>query len=244
MCGTIVFMSKTIGIIGYGQFGKLMHKYLKGYFEVRIYKRGGEHDTLEETCDSDIVIFSIPVQFLDTSCALASKYIKKEAIVMDVASVKVQPIEILKKHFPNNEILGTHPIFGPQSERENGGVEGLPIALTNVSLGNNRYNEIKAFLASELKLKIVEKSAKEHDKEMALVQGLSHFIARALKNMEIKNMDMSTHSYRELIRLKDLLANDTWDLFKTIQEHNPYAVDVRNQFMGELQELVEKLDTC
>jgi prephenate dehydrogenase len=37
--------------------------------------------------------------------------------LVDVTSVKVKPLEIIEKYFPKDkfQILGTHPMFGPQS---------------------------------------------------------------------------------------------------------------------------------
>jgi prephenate dehydrogenase len=231
----------TIGIIGNGAFGSLMSHYLSKYFTVQAYDRKSSSPTLAEVCKSDIIIFAVPVQSLEESAKKVSKLVNSKTIIIDVTSVKVKPLEILKRHFPNNPILGTHPIFGPQTEQKLGGIKNLPIVLTNVSLVDGVYNQIVDFLRDELQLKIIEKTADEHDKEMALVQGLSHFIGRALKHMNIDYLPTGTHSYNQLVELKDLLKDDSWELFETIQNNNPHICNIRQEFIQELQNLEDKL---
>ncbi len=232
---------KTVGIIGYGQFGRLMYEYLSEHFDVRVYDKNDSDSDLAHVCTSDIVTFAIPVQSLVESCKEVSQFVSKETIIMDVTSVKVKPLEILKQYFPDNPILGTHPIFGPQSVADNGGIVGLPIVLTNISLSKEQYQCVRGFVEEGLQLAIIEKSAESHDKEMAMVQGLSHFIGRALKHMNIEDYETGTHSYKQLVKLKELLQYDSWELFETIQNNNPYICETRKDFIKELQNLEDKL---
>jgi prephenate dehydrogenase len=233
-----------IGIIGFGQFGQFITKHIEQYADVRIFDvRKGKNkrlSSLQEVCDSDIVVFAVPAQNFEVACESAKPYIGNQTLIIDVSSVKVRPIEILKKYFPNNEILGTHPIFGPQSGKN--GIEGLPIVLCNLSWSKGHYSKVKSFLSKKLGLKVIERTAKEHDKEMARVQGLAHFIGRALKTLDIKNYETSTQSYNNLVELKNLLKNDSWELFETIQKENPYAVEVREEFLQALSEIESKLE--
>jgi len=232
---------KTIGIIGNGAFGQLMQRHLSAHFNVLVYDRNGNGDSLQNVCKSDVVIFAIPVQALEESCKEVSKLVGKESIIMDVTSVKVRPIEILQRYFPDNQILGTHPIFGPQTEEKLGGISGLPIVVTNISLEGGMYKQVVGFLQDKPELKVIEKTADEHDKEMALVQGLSHFIGRALRHMNIEYLETGTHSYNQLVELKELLQNDSWELFETIQNNNPHICNIRQDFIRELQNLEDRL---
>ena len=76
---------------------------------------------------------------------------------------------------------------------------------------------------------------------MAHVQGLSHFIGRALKHIEISDYATSTESYKQLVELRDLLAGDSWDLFETIQNTNSETKKVRTKFLKELEKIEKKL---
>jgi prephenate dehydrogenase len=235
----------SIGIIGYGQFGQFMAYHLSQYFDVLVYDKEvkDERDpfivAFEDVCACPAVIFAVPLSDLEDAAREVAKRIHKDALIIDVTSVKERPLEILKKHFPGHEILGTHPIFGPQSGKD--GIVGFPIVLSNVSFSDEHYAAVKSFCADRLKLKIVERTPEQHDREIAIVMGLSHFIGRALKHLDIQDYETNTFSYHQLVELRDLLKEDSWELFETIQKGNPYAQEVREQFMQELQSLQERL---
>ena len=245
-------MLKKVGIYGYGAFGKLMAGELSKFFEIFAFSpslQAGRYDKHAKYLSekdlfqkSDMVIFAIPVQFLETAAQnLAEQdFVPPKTPLIDVSSVKVYPLEILQKFFPNNPLLGTHPIFGPQSV-EKFGLAGSKIVLSNISFSDALYNTVKKFLQDSLQLVLIEKSPQEHDKEMAYIQGLSHFIGRALAQMNIEEFATETFSYKHLVELKDLLKDDSWELFKTIQNYNPYAKDLRDRFIKTLAELDGKL---
>lgn len=45
----------------------------------------------------------------------------------------------------------------------------------------------------------------EHDREMAYVQGISHFIGRALKHISIPDAPLATKSYEHMRELSELV---------------------------------------
>ncbi len=227
-----------IGIIGKGQFTQFIVPHLEKFFEVTTFGREEKDEKVLQNLD--YIIFSVPLQNLEEVCKEIQDKISEKTILIDVTSVKVEPLRILKQYFLNNQILGTHPIFGPQSGKN--GIENLPIVLTNVSLEENKYLDIKNFLENHLKLKVLEKTAGQHDREMAYVHGLSHFIGRALSVMEIQDYETATKGYKNMILLKETVGYDSWELYKTIQNGNPLTKEVRQEFLKILKELEEKLE--
>ncbi len=166
-------MSKRIGIIGFGPFGQFMLKHLSPYFDVKVTSRtkrvalakelGGEFVSLPELLSvSDIVIISVAIPVIPQIIEDIKDRLKPNTIVMDVASVKIYPTQIMLSKLPDNiEILGTHPLFGPQSGRY--GIEGLKMVLTPVRIRDERINAIREFLEEELKLKVFVMSPEEQD---------------------------------------------------------------------------------
>ena len=231
-----------IGLIGFGAFGQFMAKHLSLHVPVRAYDPAHEdHSTdLAAVCSSELIIFAVPFNAFEEAAQSAMPFITPGTHIADVTSVKVKPLEILQKHFPRNPILGTHPIFGPQSGKE--GIEGLPIVLSNISWNTESYAAARMFLTDTLKLRVIEKTPEEHDREMAHVQGLAHFIGRALNEMDIHNYDTNTFSYHQLVELRDLLKDDSWELFETIQNANPHAKEVRMKLMHAFHALEEQLE--
>ena len=237
-----------IGIIGFGQFGQFMARHLAPFFDVSVYdnadlkaeaaKIGVNWCDFENTANRKIVVFAVPLGAFETVIKYAVPFLQNDAMCFDVCSVKVKPLELMKEILPETvEIIGTHPLFGPQSGRE--GIENLRIALCPIRTAKDE--KIKHFLSQVLKLKVLEKSPEEHDREMAHVQALTHFVARALDELHIENSDLATVSYEELMRAARLVSEDSWELFKTIQTGNSFAENKRKVFIEKLIEIENRL---
>lgn len=239
-------MKIKIGIIGYGDFGKLMEKYLIQDFKIEIFRRDdlkdieqGDEKQIERLGNLDYLVFAVTLNGLEDVCNKISGKVSKETILVDVTSVKVQPLEIIKKYFPDFKILGTHPIFGPQSGKF--GLENLPIVLSNISTPDDTYFKIKKYLKDDLKLKVIEKTPEQHDKEMAYIQGLSHLIGRALEAMDIQEYETATYSYKQLLKLRELVGTDSFELYKTIQNGNHYTKEVREEFVRTINTIEKSI---
>lgn len=240
---------KTLGILGFGAFGEFMAKHLKPYFSVTVYDPrdlseiaksiGVNFGTLQEAASGDIVVFAVPVQFLEGLVSEAKLFLKPGALVMDVSSVKVKPVEIMTRLLPDNvDIVATHPLFGPQSA---GGDIKPGFNFVLCPIRTSRLEEIKDFLEKNFGLNILERTPEEHDKQMAYAQGLTHLIGRALKLMDIPDIDQKTIAYGHLLQVKELVGKDSLELFLTIENENPYAREVRDAFLSRLEELVKQI---
>lgn len=145
--------SKTLGIIGIGQFAEFFIPHLKPFFsEIFITSKNDKSElakrlgvinsTLEEVCAQDIIMLAMPIsQIIPVLKSIKGK-IKKDTVVMDVCSVKVFPLKEMKKILPSGvQILGTHPLFGPQSGKN--GIKGLQIVLCPERIEEENFKEIK-----------------------------------------------------------------------------------------------------
>jgi prephenate dehydrogenase len=237
-----------IGIIGFGSFGQFIHQFLTPYFEISIYdthlsksvigKFKINNTSIDDVTNVDVLILCVPVQFLEDTLIKIKGKVKKETLVVDVSSVKIKPIELMLKHLPHDvDILGTHPLFGPQSGAN--GIIGLNMVLCPVRLNKIRFRFVKQFLKDELELNLLDRTAEVHDKQMAYVQALTHFIGRAVNEMDIPDIEQKTPAYQFLLDIKKNLGKDSLDLFLTIERENPYSEEVLGGFMTELKRLKE-----
>lgn len=236
---------KSLGIIGFGQFGQFMAKHLKQHFDLVVYDEvnrqkecdalGVRFAALDEVASLEVVILAVPVQYLESVLLKIKDKAREGALFIDVSSVKIRPIELMKKHLPQNvRKLGVHPLFGPQSGKN--GIQGLKIVVCPNG-DDDLISNLKLFLESSFGLEVLVKTAEEHDEEMAYVQALSHFLAKALVQMDLKRFDMDTVAYNRMHDVMDLIGSDSMDLFKTIQNENPYAEGVRQDFMKAFHDL-------
>ena len=240
---------RTLGIIGFGGFGQFMVKYLQPYISITVHdltdlshvasENKVEWGTLKETASKDIVILAVPVQFLEPLLIDIKEYLKPDALIVDVSSVKVKPIDLMLKHLPPGvDILGTHPLFGPQSGKH--GVKGLNMVVCPVR--SKRTRSIIHFLSQVLQLNVLERTPDTHDKQMAYVQALTHFIGRSINEMDIPDVEQKTPAYQYLLDIKRNLGGDSMELFLTIELENPYAKRVREEFMDALKSLNDRLE--
>lgn len=240
-----------IGIVGYGDFTRVMVEYLAPYADIVVSSRsrelgdagfGAVFAPISEVLSRGIIIPSIPSQFFEKFFSHSKDLINKDALVIDVCSVKTKPLSILEKLLPEScQIVGTHPMFGPASIAKNGGIKGLRCVVCPVRVDDTTFHKLNTFLSETLKLTVFERTPEQHDREMAYVQGLSHYIGRVMDHMKIPESELSTLAYEDLLDMKKIQGGDSWDLFKSIMEDNPYAEEVNQLFKQSCSLLDEKL---
>lgn len=231
-------------IIGFGNFSKASSFYLKDYFDVYVYDIRIGNDLpdyvkqveLSEALSKDIILLSIPVQFIESFLSENAVHIKPGSILVDICSVKMKPVALMKKYLSEGvEYIGTHPLFGPQSIRN--GLADHKIVLSKELSFMPVYEAVKKFLSDTLKLNVIEMTSEEHDKEMSVVQALNHFITKGLRKIGLKESEVSTPAYKRLYDLYETLRYDSDELFYTIQRENPFADDIRKKFIETLNEI-------
>ena len=246
-------MKYRIGIIGYGDFTKLMCEYLAPYADIVVGSRshnsgdagfGSRFAMLDEVLSQPILIPSIPSQFFEIFFTENKGLINPNALVIDVCSVKVKPLQVLERLLPETcQIIGTHPMFGPASVYKNNGLDGLKCVVCPVRVGQETLDSFTGFVADILKLRVINKTPVQHDQEMAYVQGLSHYIGRTMDIMNIPNTELATLAYDDLLDMKNIQGHDSWELFESIMNENPYAREVNQKFKQAIQQLDHQVDS-
>lgn len=242
-----------IGLIGYGRFGRLTVQNLSDDFNLFVHTRnaekkedieqaGGQLVTLEEACAQKIVILCVPISAMQTTLKQIAPLLKPGTMVVDVCSVKVYPVQWMKELLPDTvEILATHPMFGPDSAAES--VSGYKIVLCPERINSTRYEKIKKVLADK-GLVLIETSAEEHDRKIAVSLALTHFIGRTLAEFGAEPLDIDTEGYKRLLHILEVVNNDTWQLFHDMHCFNPYAVEKRQAFIAAMDRVHSKIKQC
>jgi len=240
----------TMGIIGFGAFGQLIAAHLAPYFDIIAYDPVPVAGSVEmadfaNVAACEIVILAVPVTSLRETVTAILPYISTGTLVLDVGSVKLQTAAIMRELIPVHiDVVATHPLFGPQSAQD--GLTGLKIAICPVH--GNKHPHVARFLQQELGLDTIITSPENHDRELAMVQGLTHLIAKVLTRMEPLPNHMTTRSFDLIIEAIDMVRDDAPEVFHAIEITNPYAADVRAQFFeiarGLDAELAVICDAC
>ncbi|NCF75208.1 MAG: prephenate dehydrogenase/arogenate dehydrogenase family protein [Xanthomonadaceae bacterium] len=230
-----------IAIIGFGRFGKLLAEILASSCQIfiisqkKIKNKNFQQIDYPDLKNIDIIIPAVPISFLKNMLKKISPFLKNDSLVMDVCSVKVYPCKWLKKYLPENiEILGSHPMFGPDSAKK--GLAGLQIIFCPLRISSERFKAVKNIF-EKLDLKIIEMTPEKHDKQSAVSLALVHFIGRGLEKIKINKQKISTLGFEKLLQVCDNVTNDSWELFYDMNNYNPYAKKVRKKFIKSLQKI-------
>ncbi|GAB4009948.1 MAG: prephenate dehydrogenase/arogenate dehydrogenase family protein [Bdellovibrio sp.] len=240
-----------IGIIGFGRLGKLAAQNLaqdsdlsvfdiKG-LEAEIKAVGAKARPLAEVAASDIVLPIVPISELKATLNSIKNYIKPGALVIDVCSVKEAPVQWMKEILPSHcEILGTHPMFGPDSAKLT--LYGSKIVLCPVRINEEKLKNIDNYLQTH-GLHTITCTPTEHDKQIAHSLILTHFVGRGLVEFGASDLEIDTKGYRRLMKILETVVNDSWQLFEDMNHYNKYAKEMREQFIKSLQTIDHKVRT-
>jgi prephenate dehydrogenase len=234
-----------LGIIGFGAFGRLMAQHLHPHFALYAYDPGRPcaapgvtFADIATVASCPIVVLAMPVDRIGEAIAAIRPHLRPGTLVMDVGSVKVRPAETMRRMLPDHvDIVGTHPLFGPQSARD--GIAGLKIAVCPIR--GRIALRVAAFLRVALKLQVFITSPETHDREAATVQGLTHLIAKVLVSMEPLPTRLTTASFDMLMSGVEMVRYDAPEVFMAIERANPYSAEVRERFFKLAAELDRSL---
>jgi len=233
-----------IGIIGYGRFGHFAAERLRKDFRVVVYDRkrvrcpkGIRRGTLEEVATNPLLLLCVPMSEISKTCLEIKPYLTPGQLIIDTCSVKERPLQEMARLLPRFvEILGTHPLFGPDSARN--GIRGLKIVLCPVRC--RRVSKVKAWLEAK-GLEVIVTTPARHDFEMARTQALFHFLARGVAEMGIRVGRLSTPGPAKLFEDFRDVQNDSLQLFQDLHRMNRFAPAVRKQLIECLTRLDAKL---
>lgn len=234
---------KTVGIIGYGSFGEFLCTALRTSVSLKVYDPqkhvpASLKSSIEEVAACDYVVLAVPLDAYESVVSSIAPKLSRQSVVVDISSVKSEPMRLLNMLLPSAKKVFTHPLFGPQSAADS--LHGHVLVMCPEVSDPEAFAILKDF-ATKLGLKVIEKTTEEHDREMAYAQGLTFFVARALMKSNIHDIELRTPSFKKLLDLAELESHHSDDLFRTIQLGNTFTRKVRASFARQVAELLEEL---
>ncbi len=230
------------GIIGLGRFGRIWTQALLPFGEVMVYDKKNQGTHLQEAASADVVFLTVPISEIESCCYEIKPYLKPTSIIADCCSVKVYPVQVMKEVFSSSQaMVATHPLFGPDSVQKSGGLSGHKMVVCPLD-GQQEHADYLALLFDKMGLTILMTTPEEHDRQMANSQSLVHFIGRGLASLNLKQQDLSTPDFQALLNINSIVMNDTWQLFLDMHRYNPYAREIRKNFLIELIKLEEEIE--
>lgn len=203
------------------------------------------NNNIEATKDADIIIFSVPIEYMVETIKDVAPHAKKGSLLVDVTSVKKPTTEALIDSKPDDvEILPTHPMFGPRVPS----LDGQVVILTPPKIGGKWYKRVHKYLEDN-NTRIVISTPDEHDKTMSVVQGLTHFsyisIASTIMKLQIsvkKSRQFASPVYNLMLDMISRIVSQNPYLYYSIQKSNDQTQHARSELISEMRRLSELIN--
>ncbi|MBA7647336.1 T-protein [subsurface metagenome] len=189
-------------------------------------------NNVEAAKQAEVIIISVPVDNFESVVAQICPYTHPEQVIIDITSIKAFPVEIMHKHIKRGIVLGVHPMFGP-------GARGI----ANQSFVLTPTNEEETALAQKIKEYLETRGARvslmtpdEHDEMMAVILGLSHFIAivsadTLLSFDKLKQMRaIGGSTFKLLLTLAEGVISEDPEFYTSLQMNLPNIAEVEKLF--------------
>lgn len=233
---------ETLSIIGFGAFGQLIARHLRPHLALSVCDPCVRPNDLPQVdpaqaARADIVVLAVPLPQLEAVLRAIAPHLRPGSTVIDVSSVKVEPARLMLDLLPDHVgIVANHPLFGPASAAD--GIAGHRIAWCPLRGRGHRW--LAAFLKAK-GLQVIPTTPDQHDRDMAVVQGLTHLIARSLSRLGPLPGHMATRSFAMLAEAAAMVQDDSPELLATILKANPHAASVRQRFLAEAAGIADEL---
>jgi prephenate dehydrogenase len=240
-------LNPVIGIIGgKGKFGQWLDRFFTQQgLKVLISDISETQNTSTESLSyatlckkSDILVLAVPCNVMSEVLTSIHPLLRKEQLVVDIASVKSDISNILN-NLPT-QVVSIHPMFAPSVIELN----GQTVVFTKVSTGT-----LADYFVNILKnagARLVESSLDEHDRIMAIVQGLTHFtsvvfghVLQQLKISPENTRCFTSPVYRIQMDIMLRILQQSPDLYGQIATTNPYVPEVLASFLTSASDLAK-----
>ena len=179
---------------------------------------------------ADAVLLSVSIESFEEVVKQISPYVKPEQIVADVTSIKEFPVAAMHKHLKTGLVLGAHPLFGPGARD----VKNQNFILTPTNDEERTLaQKVKGYLeAKEAKVSLM--TPQEHDEKMAVILGLSHFIAIVSADTLLSSGKPNQTeaiggiTYKVLLTLVESVVSEDPELYASLQMNLPNVTEIEN----------------
>lgn len=176
---------------------------------------------LERADEYDVVAVAVPIDATpDVIKDVASRM--SDGLLMDITSVKREPVKAMRAAPDDVELLGTHPMFGPSVRS----MRGQTVIVVRERSGPLAERVVDAF--SDAGANVQEATAREHDEMMSVVQGLTHYslvsIGGALERLDFdvdESRRFMSPVYEIVLDFVGRVLNQNPELYAEIQMNQP-----------------------
>lgn len=243
----MTIQDKTIGVIGYGNFGKVICHQLFPDNKIIVFTSSTTTSAFprisftqhfsEVAAKSDIIIPAVPTRAFAVVLDEIIPFLRPGSLILDVCSVKEYPVHILEKKVPNTVCaIASHPMFGPNSLlKKNNKIKNLKIVLHNISAPDTLFQSLCDYFA-RLGLILIHMDPTTHDTLAAKSQFFSLLVGEAAQQIRIKHTSIDTPAAEIIIDTLPYMGADR-KIIEDMITYNRFCKPVLSQLVHLLQQL-------
>jgi prephenate dehydrogenase len=176
-------------------------------------------DFVDAVKKADNVIICVSIDAFEETVKKIAPSIREGQTVVDICSIKEQPVKIMHQYLGKALVLGTHPVFGPGSH----GVKNKAYILTPTNAEEEEFaGKYKKWL-EKVGARVFTMSPKKHDELMSVVLGFPHFLGLVACDTLLEQADypetkkVAGTTYQMLFTLAEATAMENPELFASLQ---------------------------
>ncbi len=184
-----------------------------------------------------IIIVSVPISVTTSVIEALGPHMQKDSLLMDLTSLKREPVRSMLASSVS-EVIGCHPLFGPQADSVSG---------QNIVLCPARGERWISWLRDVFIKRgacVVETTPEIHDRMMAVVQGLNHFntvamgMALAQSGIALSELNpFSTPAFNAKLKIIEKVFCQNPQLYAEILTMNPEIITIVEKYTNIVTEL-------
>jgi prephenate dehydrogenase len=189
----------------------------------------------------NVIVVAVPITVTADIIKQVGPQLTRDALLMDLTSLKKEPVKLMLAN-SKAEVIGCHPLFGPQLKDLSG---------QNVVLCPARGKKWLGWLKDILKknkLAVWESTPDKHDKIMAIVQALNHFntismgMALARTNIPLDEINKySTPIFRTKLDIIKKLLTEGPELYVDIITENQETNKILDIYEKTIKDIRSKI---
>jgi prephenate dehydrogenase len=198
---------------------------------------------------ADNVIICVSINAFEDVVKKIGPTVREGQTVLDICSVKEQPVKIMHQYIQKGLVLGTHPVFGPGSK----GVKHKAYILTPTNAEEQAFAEKYKKWLEKVGARVFIMSPEKHDALMSIVLGFPHFLGLVACDTLLEQANygetkkVAGTTYRMLFTLAEATALENPDLFGSLQLNLPEMQRLESLFMEKAKEwlrLIKQKDSA
>jgi prephenate dehydrogenase len=193
-----------------------------------------------------IILCCLPETALSETLQILRPWLRQDQVLADITSLKSQAMSIMAATHPG-PVVGTHPLFGPKARFTGKGTGlssglGRRVAIVPGARAQTSHVALVEAFFESMGCQTFLCSAREHDRAMAMMQGLNFLDQLAFLSIAstVSRLDnFITPSFKRRLNAAKKFLHQDAELFTGLAGNNPYVQEMGEVLLSELHEVLQ-----